>query len=260
MNAADPKTSGITAALRHMRRNVGVVLALFALAGTALAATGGAGAGKFAAEFEALAVGDPSIEACRDLGEGGQKFEARYDGTFTVPAEFMPAEFRPAEFVPAEFRLALHLSLEVLYDRSTGVGTADGTWRLSDPPSESDPPTEFVASGELIAVVNSADSDLALDGMLIGIAESSAGDTKPLRVLFNFSATLSDGATFPHLKGATFPHLKGTVGDPSVGDPSVGDPTVGDPTVADPTVGDPSVGDPTAPASAPAVLVPAVTC
>lgn len=238
MKSAGPKTSGITAPLRRIGRNVAAVLALFALAGTALAATGGAGAGKFAAEFEARAVGDPSIEACRDLGEGGQKIEGRYEGTFTVPAEFMPAEFLTGELLPA-IRLPLRLSLEILYDRSTGIGTAEGTWQLGDPPSEADPPgeanppTELVASGELLAVVTLTDSgDLELDGMLIGSTESSTRDAKPLRVLFNFSATLTEGATFPHLKG--------TVGDPSVGDPTV--------------------GDPTGLASNPAALVPAVKC
>jgi hypothetical protein len=227
MKTADPKRNGTTGPLRLIGRNFAVVLALFALAGTALAASGGAGAGKFAAEFEARAVGDPSIEACRDFGLEGQKIEARYEGTFTVPAEFMPAEFVPAELAPAEFRLPLRLSLEILVDRSTGVGTAEGTWQLGDPATEGDPSSELVARGELLAVVTAAESSaLELDGMLVGTAQSAEG-TGVLSVLLNFTASLSDGATFPHLKG---------------------------------TVGDPTVGDPTGLASNPAVLVPAVKC
>ena len=214
---------------RRVAHGLAIAVALFALVGTALAATGGAGAGRFAATFEARAVGDPSVEACRGLGASWQKIEAHYTGTFTVPAEFMPAEFLTTRVVPAEFNLPLQLSLEIVVDRATGVGTAEGTWRLGDPPTEADPPTEFAARGELLAVVTTAESpELELHGMLIGLTEPPDPDMPAQRLLLNFTAGLSDGATFPHLKG--------TVGDPTVGDPTVGDP------------------------SAPGALVPAIKC
>jgi hypothetical protein len=176
----------------------------------------------FAATFDARAVGDPSIEACRGFGAAGQKFEGQYQGTMTIDGEEFAFNFT---------------TLEILFDRATGVGTAEGHWQLADARSET------VGRGELVAVVTAGDppgegdppSELQLRGLLIGSLEPPDPDLEPpdpdlpaQRLIGNFTATLGDGATFPHLKG--------TVGDPSVGDPSVGDP------------------------SAPAVLVPAVKC
>jgi hypothetical protein len=193
-------------------------------ASLAAAATGGAGAGKFAAAFEARAVGDPSITSCPDLGRSGQKLEGRYAGTMTIDGEEYAFNFT---------------TLEALVDRSAGIGTAEGRWQLVDPSDRS-----VVGRGELIAVVTAdppsetepPDPDLELRGMLIGSLEPPDPDQAPQLLVANFAAVLGDGATFPHLKGA--------VGDPSVGDPSVGDPSVGDPTVQ----------------SNPAALVPAVKC
>lgn len=169
---------------------------------------------QFAATFDARAVGDPSITSCPALGEGGQKIEARYEGTF-LPAELVPAEFMPAEFVPAEFRL------EILFDRSAGVGTAEGDWQLVDPADRS-----IVARGEIIATVTAdppteaqpPDPDLELHGLLIGLAQPPEPDMPAQRLLGNFSASFDEGATFPHLRGS--------VGDPSVGDPSAPNPAV----------------------------------
>ena len=116
-------------------------------------------------------------------------------------------------------------TLEALVDRSAGLGTAEGHWRLTDPRTE-----EIVARGELIATVTSdpptevepPEPDLELRGLLIGAAEPLDPKIPARRLVGNVTASLGDGATFPHLKG--------------------------------------TVGDPTAPASNPAVLLPAVKC
>jgi len=215
--------SGSTGPLHHLGRKLVALVALFVvIGGTSLAAAAigrGEGAASFAATFEARAVGDPTIASCPGLGPDGQKIEGRYEGTFTIPAE--------------ERRLAARFSLEILFDRSTGVGTADGNWQAQVP----DGP-EIVARGELLAVVTTVsppdpdvsppDPDLGLQGLLIGTVSPPDPDLPAQMLLGNFTASLGEGATFPHLKG--------TVGDPSVGDPSVGDP------------------------SNPAVLLPAVKC
>ena len=210
MNASHERTS-----TRRRRRVGGVVAALtaVALAATALATAAvvrGGSAESLAAGFEARAVGDPTIEACPGLGQW-QKIEGRYEGTFAIEAD--------------ERRLTARFSLEILLDRSTGVGTAEGSWQLVNPP---DP--DIVARGELHAVVNAVnppDPDLELRGLLTGTVNPPDPDLPAQRLLGNFAASLDEGATFPHLKG---------------------------------WVGDPSVADPTAPASTPAALVPAVKC
>lgn len=190
-----------------------VASAVLAVAGTALAYGGGGATGKFAASFDARAVADPTITSCPGLGREGQKLEGRYQGTMTVDGEEFAFNFT---------------TLEVLLDGATGVGAAEGTWQLSAPPSESDPPTEanppteVVARGELVATVRADDQDLLLQGLVIGSVSSPDPDMPAQRLVGSFTASLGDGATFPHLKG--------TVGDPSVGDPTVGDPSVGDPT------------------------------
>jgi len=205
-----------------LRRLIQTVLAVAALATVASVAAaahsfgGGGGTGKFAASFEARAITDGTITSCRGLGLEGQKIEGSYQGTMSVDGEEFAFNFT---------------TLEILFDRSTGVGTADGNWQAQVP----DGP-EIVARGELLAVVTGdppgeiepPDPDLELHGLLIGYVNPPDPDMPAQRLLGNFTASLR--------KGWTFPHLKGTVGDPSVGDPSVGDPTN------------------------PAVLLPAVKC
>ena len=191
---------------------------------------------RFATTFEARAVGDPSITSCPALGPGGQKFEGRYGGTMTIDGEEYAFNFT---------------TLEALVDRSTGLGSAEGRWQLTDPRTKN-----VVGRGELIATattdpsseVEPPDPDFELQGMLIGTLEPPDPDLEPpdpdleppdpdleppdpdmpARMLFgNFSASLGGGATFARLKGA---------------------------------VGDPSVGDPTGLTENPAVIFPAVKC
>ena len=190
--------SGLAAPLRHPGRTLVALAALFAVVGSssvalAFTGTGGGGSGKFAATFDARAVGDPTAESCPALGRGGLKTEARYQGTMTIDGEEFAFNFT---------------TLEILVDRSTGVGTAEGNWQLAEPP---DP--DIVASGELIAVVKMADleppdpdleppdpdleppdPDLELHGLLIGLAEPPEPDMPAQRLLANFTASLSEGA------------------------------------------------------------------
>jgi hypothetical protein len=112
--------------------------------------------------------------------------------------------------------LAARFSLEVIFDGRTGVGTAEGTWQLIEPP---DP--DRVARGELIGVVTSdppseaepPDPDLELHGLLIGLIEPPDPDMPAQRLIGNFTASLADGAR----------NFTGAVGDPSIGDPSTGE-------------------------------------
>jgi hypothetical protein len=173
-----------------------IVLALVLAAGSAsLAAAAttlrGGGAEPLGATFEARAVGDPTVKPCPGLGPDGKKIEARYEGMLAIAGD--------------ERRPRLRLSLEILFDRSAGVGTAEGHWQLVDPP---DP--DIVGRGELVAVVTPVDPpdpDLALHGLLIGEVDPPDPDAPARKLLGNFAASLADGATFPHLKGA--------VGDPA---------------------------------------------
>jgi hypothetical protein len=170
----------------------------------------------FAATFDTRAVEHAAIDFCRGLGPEGQKIEGRYQGTMTIDGEEFAFNFT---------------TLEILLDRSTGLGTAEGTWQLGDRSGE------LVGRGEIIAVVNMAeppdpdleppDPDLELQGVVTGLLEPPDPDLPAQRLLGNFAASLGDGTTFPHLKG---------------------------------TVGDPSVGDPSGPAASPAVLMSAVNC
>jgi hypothetical protein len=198
---------------RALRRQVGrgllVFAALFAIVGsTSIAAAyvygGGGATGKFAATFETRAVGDPTIASCPALGPDGQKVEGRYLGTMTIDGE--------------EF--GIHFVLEALVDVRAGIGSAEGRWQLTDPRS-----SDVVARGELVGVVtldppdpdlDPPDPDLELQGLLIGTLEPPDPDMPTQRLIGNFTASLGDGATFPHLKG--------TVGDPT----GVGDPTDGE--------------------------------
>jgi hypothetical protein len=183
-------------------------VALFAIVGStsiAVAAYGGGGTtGKFAAAFETRAVADPTIESCPALGPDGRKVEGRYRGTMTIEGE--------------EF--GIHFTLEALVDVRAGLGSAEGRWQLTDPRT-----ADVVAQGELIGVVaagdptsevNPPDPDLELQGLLIGTVNPPDPDMPAQRLIGNFTASLGDGATFPHLKG--------TVGDPT----GVGDPTDGE--------------------------------
>jgi hypothetical protein len=116
---------------RHVGRGLPAFVALFLIVGgtsIAVAATGGAGAGKFAATFEARA-GLPLIEPCPALGPEGQKIENRYRGTMTIDGE----------------EYGIHFVLEALFDRAAGLGSAEGRWQLTDPR------TADVMRGELIA-------------------------------------------------------------------------------------------------------------
>lgn len=215
MTASTPHTDGGAQAppRRHGRR-LAAFVALFAVVGTtslAAAAIGRIdGSESFAATFEARAVADPTITSCRAL-PAVQKIVGRYQGAITVPAD--------------ERRATAQFAVEILYDRTTGVGTAEGTWQLGDPPSE------LTGKGKLIAVVTTADPpseaqppdpDLELHGVLVGTLDPPDPDLPAQKLVGNFSASLGEGATFPHLKG--------------------------------------SVGDPTVLASNPAALIPAVKC
>lgn len=201
-----------------MKRTL-VIALLVALGATSLAAAAiarGEGAGSFAATFEGRAVGDTTMKSCPGIGPGGQKIEARYEGPFTTAGD--PPTERPP---------SLRLSLEILFDRAAGVGIAKGNWQLVDPP---DP--DIVGRGQLLAVVSMVDPpdpdvdppdpDLELHGLLTGAVDPPDPDMPAQLLLGNFSASLGEGATFPHLKG--------------------------------------EVGDPTGLTSNPAVLVPAVKC
>ena len=207
---------GTTALRQHVGRRLVTLAALLAVLGGSSVALaghgqGGGGSGKFAATFDARAVRDPSIQSCPALGPDGQKIEARYGGTMTVDGEEYAINFT---------------TLEALFDRSAGVGSAEGRWQLTDPRTG-----DVVGRGEVVAAVVAVDifhTDLQLHGIVDGTLEQPHEGIPVQRLLGSFTASLGDGATFPHLKGA--------VGDPSVGDPSVGDP------------------------SSPAVLLPAVRC
>ena len=195
---------------RHVGRGlVASVALLLVVGGTSVAAAysygGGGTTGKFAATFEARAVGDPTVESCPGLGPDGQKIEARFEGWFAIDSVERPIQLR--------------LSLEALVDRSTGVGTAEGNWQLAQPPEPDAQPPEpdLVGWGEFVAVVTAVsppdpeldppDPDLELHGLLIGYAQPPEPDMPAQRLIGNFTASLDEGATFPHLKG--------TVGDPT---------------------------------------------
>lgn len=174
--------------LRRLSRSlpaaVILVLVVVSAAVAAPAVSDGGGATSFGATFEARAP-RTTTSSCAGLGPAGQKVEARYEGTFSIPSQ--------------ERQLAARLSLVILIDARTGVGSAEGTWRLVSPP---DP--EIVGRGELLGVVDAAilpdtdleppDPDLVLRGMLIGFLEPPDPDMPAQRLLGNFSAVLTDGA------------------------------------------------------------------
>jgi hypothetical protein len=209
MNGSQHAHGRVGALPRRAGRGFLAFVALFAIVGsTSIAAAyaygGGGTTGKFAATFETRAVGDPTIASCPALGPDGQKVEGRYRGTMTIDGE--------------EF--GIHFTLEALVDVRAGIGSAEGRWQLTDLRS-----AERVGSGELLAVVtldppdpdlDPPDPDLELQGLLIGTLEPPDPDMPTQRLIGNFTASLGDGATFPHLKG--------TVGDPT----GVADPTDGE--------------------------------
>jgi hypothetical protein len=203
MNGSIQHAHGRVGALsRRAGRGFLAFVALFAIVGsTSIAAAyaygGGGATGKFAAAFETRAVGDPTIASCPALGPDGQKVEGRYRGTMTIDGE--------------EF--GIHFTLEALVDARAGLGSAEGRWQLTDPRT-----ADVVARGELMATVTGdppseldpPDPDLELQGLLIGTLDPPDPDMPTQRLIGNFTASLGDGATFPHLKG--------TVGDPTDGE------------------------------------------
>jgi hypothetical protein len=209
MIGSNQDTRGHVGALpRRVGRGLLAFVALFAIVGsTSIAAAyaygGGGATGKFAATFEARAA-RTSIASCPALGPEGQKIEGRYIGTMTIDGE--------------EF--GIHFTLEALVDVRAGLGSAEGRWQLTDPRT-----ADVIGGGEFIGVIAASDPpseleppdpDLELQGLLIGTLEPPDPDMPNQRLIGNFSASLGDGATFPHLKG--------TVGDPT----GVGDPTDGE--------------------------------
>lgn len=122
---------------------------------------------RVAATFEARAVGAPSITSCPALGPGGQKLEGRYGGTMTLDGEEYAFNFT---------------TLEVLVDRSAGLGSAEGRWQLMDLRTK-----DVVGRGELVATVTGdppgevepPDPDLELRGLLIGSLEPPDPDLEP---------------------------------------------------------------------------------
>jgi len=168
------------------------LVALFAAVGSAslaAAATSGAGAGRFAATFDAHA-GLPLIKSCPALGPGGQKIENRYRGTMTANGE----------------EYALNFTLEALYDSTAGLGSAEGRWQLTDPRT-----SDVVGRGEAIAVVRGLDpAQLELIGLLMGQVDPPEPDLPTQKLLGTVAISITDGT-----------HMTGAVGDPG-GMPSAG--------------------------------------
>ena len=201
MTSASHSTHGKTGVLGRLSRRLatGLILALAVGVTPALAGAVAEGGGirSFTAELEARTVADPTITACRAIGPDAVKVEARYQGTFTIPAD--------------ERRLQAAVSLEIMFDRATGVGSAEGRWQLTNDAAER------VGRGELVGVVGATtppdpDADplaagLALQGFVIGAIEPPDPDLPAQTLIGDITATLGDGATFPHLKGV--------VGDPT---------------------------------------------
>ncbi|HEX5589330.1 MAG TPA: hypothetical protein VFX65_03450 [Candidatus Limnocylindrales bacterium] len=203
---------GIAALPRRASRGLPALIALFAIVGsTSLAAAysygGGGTTGKFAATFETRSA-RTSIASCPALGPDGRKIEGRYLGTMTIDGE--------------EF--GIHFVLEALVDVRAGLGSAEGRWHLTDPRT-----ADVIGRGELIATVTAdppsesdppgesdPPSELTLHGVVVGTLVPSDPELPGQRLIGNFSASLGDGMTFPHLKG--------TVGDPT----GVADPTHGE--------------------------------
>jgi hypothetical protein len=191
---------------RFVVTSVAVLLVATSFATAVAAFGGGTGAGRFVASFEASAVADPTIRACRAL-PAVQKVEGRYRGSMAVGGD--------------EFEL--NFTLEARVDRTAGAGIAEGRWRLldprtaeiigsgqllatvtadppgeadppteADPPSESDPPGELVLHGLLVGLVSPPDPDMPTDQKLVG----------------NFTAVLDAQAL----------NFTGSVGDPTAGE------------------------------------------
>lgn len=140
---------------------------------SAVAFERGEGVRTFAARFEARAIGNPNIIPCPDLAPEGFKFEAGYEGTVTTEDG--------EEFI-------LRVPLEMLVDPEKGLGSAEGDWSFQAPDDGN-----VVASGELIGVF----TDGELHGMLIGVGNPNLIGNPDLRLVGNFSASLSgDGQVF----------------------------------------------------------------
>lgn len=183
------------------RRGVGWGVLMLAAAlvavGTASAIGRGSGTEEVSATFEARAVGDPHIKACRDLGAGYLKFEGTYAGVLRTGGGEV-------------FNITLR-GFEVLVNRETGLGSVEGTWQLQEPPDPDVP----VGRGELTAVFI-GDPNVIGDPSIIGDPHIFAGEAHGMmiggfedpderRALWNVAVTLSDGET-----------QTGAIGDPNV--------------------------------------------
>jgi hypothetical protein len=166
-----------------MRRIIWITLAAVAALVAAGAATGIIihDTQPLEARFEAQAIGDPHIIPCPLLGRAGVKIETDYRGTFTTAGE----------------ELVFTLRLEQLLDGEQELGAAEGTWTLTGRDGG------LQGGGELVAI----DELNELHGMLLGtIAGIPPEPEGTLRLLANFSASLSDGG-----RGLT-----GAIGDPNI--------------------------------------------
>jgi hypothetical protein len=152
------------------------------VAAAAIALERDEGVRTFTARFEARAIGNPNIIPCPDLEAEGVKFEAGYEGTLTTGDG--------EEFV-------LRLPLEMMVGQDGRLGSAEGDWQLVAPDDGN-----VVASGELVAVFTGGE----LHGMLIGIGNPNLIGNPDLRLVGNFSASLSDGGE----------SLSGAIGNPDL--------------------------------------------
>jgi hypothetical protein len=167
-----------------------VVTAALIAVGLAAAIGRGTGAEAVSATFEARAIGDPSIKSCPSIGGTFGQFEASYQGSFTTNTG-------------EELALTLR-RLEILVDRETGLGAAEGTWQLQAPPEP-----EVVGSGELTAVFigdpNLIGDPNVFGGKLHGMLLGGFEDPDERRAIWNFSASVRDGSV-----------LTGAIGDPHI--------------------------------------------
>src|SRR6266545_1092637 len=178
-------------AMRQIRWVALAAIVTLVPAGVATAIGEGRGTERVVASFEARSVGDPNIKSCKEIPDGTyRQFEATYVGSLTTDREEV-----------FEFD---HRGLEILVDMETGLGVAEDTWTLTSTDRGQR------GSGELVAVFIGDPDQIGdptlfageLQGMFIGGYE----DPNERRVIWNFSARLTDGGQA----------LTGAIGDPNV--------------------------------------------
>lgn len=189
--STDRNRGAIVAPLHRIGSRFAALVAVFIVIGgasLAAAATGGAGAGRFAATFDAHA-GLPLIAPCPALGPAGQKIENQYRGTMTVDGE----------------EYGFNFTLEALFDGAAGLGSSEGRWQLTDPRT-----ADIVARGEIIGVLTGLDpAHLELIGLLMGQADPPSEidppdpDMPAQKLVGTVTVSITDGT-----------HVTGAVGDP----------------------------------------------